>query len=152
MKENFENGNNFDDYQDGQLVIKRLNLDHLIEAGKWSRILGIFGLIFSVIYVFGAIGLSITMLAMVGSTVSFIGFGLLYIGFGVYIIFVSLSLLKFGKFMKELVLRKDQNIFDKGIEQLKRYFKLVGIGTLAIIGLYLATLISMMVLNFNAFI
>jgi hypothetical protein len=110
---------------------------NFITIGKWVKFLGIMGFI--------SVGfLAILALIMIigGSTVSLGGEQMMLIGFlylviaGVYI-YPALYLVRTSKHLSEAFNRDSQSSFELGVENMKSFFKFVGIFTIVVISLYI---------------
>lgn len=124
----------------------------LHEAGKWARILGIFGFIM--------IGLMVvSMLFMIG-TLSMaggqaLGFGLFMIVFYIFFaglyVYPVLKLYQFGTNIKRAVESEDQESMRVAFQALSSHYKFIGIFTIVIFGLYLIFILATMLIGFSAF-
>jgi hypothetical protein len=110
---------------------------NFITIGKWVKFLGIMGFI--------SVGfLAILALIMIigGSSVSLGGEQMMLIGFlylviaGVYI-YPALYLVRTSKHLSEAFNRDSQSSFELGVENMKSFFKFVGIFTIVVISLYI---------------
>jgi len=110
---------------------------NFITIGKWVKFLGIMGFI--------SVGfLAILALIMIigGSSVSLGGEQMMLIGFlylviaGVYI-YPALYLARTSKHLSEAFNRDSQSSFELGVENMKSFFKFVGIFTIVVISLYI---------------
>ena len=108
----------------------------LSEAAGWARFLGIVGF---VLLGLGSIGMlfagsSLAMLDASGfPTALIIGF---FLVFAVIWFFVSFYLVRFGFKMKEALQSQSREVTDQAFENLKSYFKLLGILTIIYLGFY----------------
>jgi hypothetical protein len=110
---------------------------NFITIGKWVKFLGIMGFI--------SVGfLAILALIMIigGSSVSLGGEQMMLVGFlylviaGVYI-YPALYLVRTSKHLSEAFNRDSQSSFELGVENMKSFFKFVGIFTIVVISLYI---------------
>jgi len=126
------------------LSIDPVTKAHLSEAGKWARFLAIAGFIFIGLMVVAGIFLSITFSSLETQSTyngnpagmfSAMGVGMMlfYILFAVIMFFPLLFLLRFANKIKTALAANDQEQLNTSFQNLKAYFRFIGIVT--IIGL-----------------
>jgi hypothetical protein len=142
---------NNQDLLQNDLVIDLTGHDHLKETAKWTKFLGILGLIVSVIIIIGSFFIG-AIFAKLGSTsidegtpnpMATLGamggvITAVYLFLGVLVFFISLYLYKFGAKMKIALQNSDQAELNLSLKNLKFYFRIHGI--LAIIYLVIVAL------------
>jgi hypothetical protein len=128
---------------------------YLRTAGKWAVFLGIMGFIGSAFILLGAL--------FVGNTAEIIakfrpssptypnaigGIGsLLYVIVAIFYFFLSLKLFQFGNHTKTGLLFADSLQINKGLRNVKSFFKLWGIATIIIIILFMVVVIAGVVIG-----
>ncbi|MBA3827843.1 MAG: hypothetical protein H0X33_02810 [Taibaiella sp.] len=136
-----------------QLVVDDLAKAQLLEAGRWTKFLGIIYIIFMVLIMLCAIAMgSVLNRAMVqqyGAASPMIGSGLIS---GLYLLIVMglmvypvYSLLRYSGKMKKGIQHNDQYSFNEGLRAIKGFFKYNGILLIVVIGIYLVFFIALMV-------
>lgn len=127
------------------LSIDPVTKAHLSETGKWARFLAIVGFIFLGLMVIAGIYLSITFSSLEpydspygvnpSGMVAAMGVGMMifYILFAVIMFFPLLFLLRFANKIKTALAANDQELLNTSFQNLKAYFRFIGIIT--IIGL-----------------
>ncbi len=118
---------------------------HFLAAAKWTRFLAIISFIFG-----GILGI-FSLIALIGALVTGVGIlilgAFLYVGFTVVMIFFGIYLIKYSMSIEKGLNSNNQSEFELGIENLKSFFKLAGIYTIVFIGLY----IILMIIGFGSF-
>lgn len=130
------------------LTVDNSSKAHLLQAAKWARFLGITGMIFLALWLI-AIFFGVSTIGTVYGNFSVNGeraeaasnavrTGLIGIGLvGTLIIFFPLLfLLQFGNRAKQAVLTNHQESLIKCFQELKKYFRYLGVITLIFIVLY----------------
>jgi hypothetical protein len=116
----------------------------LIETCRWGKLLGILGIIASVVIVLGGIVIMIAGGSLWSlSTFATFGpvLGLIYTAFGVLYMYPSWKLLRFSSDMPAGLRRAEQHLVTSAFGSLKSAFRFWGISTLIVIGLYVVVLI-----------
>ena len=130
------------------LTIDPVTKAHLSEAARWARFLAIIGFVFLALMVVGGIFLS-TMMAQNmsqldggygGSANVFASMGaglaVLYIIMAVIMFFPLLFLLRFANRTKAALASNDQQVLNTSFQNLKAYFRYIGIITIIILAFY----------------
>jgi hypothetical protein len=116
---------------------------HLLETSKWGKLLSVVGIIGGALIMLAGIVVMIAGQAM-SSMASLGGFawliGLVYVVLGAICLFPSFKLLRFSSNMPAGIHKTDQALVVSGFANLKSCFKVWGIMTLVMIGLYVAVL------------
>lgn len=131
------------------LTIDPITKAHLSETARWAKFLAIVGMIFLALMLVFGIFLS-TMMTSAASRFGevdgyntssiFAGFGVgmavLYIILAVIAFFPLLFLLRFSNRMKAALVNNDQQQLNTSFQNLKVYFRYLGIITIIILALY----------------
>lgn len=136
------------------LSIDPVTKSYLNEISKWARFLAILGMIMMAIMVIGGVALAVGMSAamtdmdpeMGGTTAPFGTFGAgaagaFYIILAVLMFFPLLYLLRFANRMRAALHGNDQNSLNVGFQNLKAYFKFIGILTIIILALWIVGIV-----------
>ncbi len=125
-------------FQDEPFAITEAGRDYLKETGRWSKFLGIFMLVSSIIMiVFGicAVALSGTDAAKMSGMPAFtlILEGIVMAAMGIIYLFPALYLTRSGRSLKKAFALQDKTELENGLKNVKSFYKFSGI--FAIIGL-----------------
>lgn len=123
---------------------------YLVEAGKWSRFLGIVGYIMTSLMAFGIVGLLIAL--SIGKSGGRFpgGFseGILLIFYAPFVVlnfYISRYLYQFGSQVKEAIHYQDSVMISSSMSKLKSLFKILGILTIVVIALYAIIIVGMII-------
>jgi hypothetical protein len=108
----------------------------LSEAAGWARFMAIVGFVLLGLGTIGMLfaGSSLALLGASGvPTALIIG---IFLVFGIIWFFVSFYLFRFGSKMKEALQFQSRELIDQSFENLKSYFKLMGILTIIYLAFY----------------
>jgi hypothetical protein len=110
--------------------------ENLITAGKWARFLSIIGFIFTgIIGIFALVVLISSMATGYGGLFLLMGVG--YLVASVIMVFPSLYLIRYAISIEKGLNSNKQGEFDYAVQNMKSFFKFMGIYTIVVIGLYL---------------
>lgn len=136
------------------LSIDPVTKSYLNEISKWAKFLAILGMIMMAVMVIGGVALAVGMSAamtdidpeMGGTTGAFGSFGAgaagaFYIILAVLMFFPLLYLLRFSNRMRAALHGNDQNSLNVGFQNLKAYFKFIGILTIIILALWIVGIV-----------
>ncbi len=113
------------------------------EIAKWARFLAIVGFVMLGLMILGAIGLSFSnLLGTNGVAIVFV-----YIIFAGIFVYPVVTLLKFGKGMKDAVRNNDQQKMNNSVRNLKYCFQYIGISTILLISLYAIIILILIITN-----
>lgn len=118
---------------------------NFITIGKWTRFLGVIGFI-SV----GLLGIAALFMIIVGGSSSYVGEQMMFLGLiylimaGIYV-FPALYLVRTANHLLEAFERDKVASFEMGVENLKSFFKFVGIFTIVVMSMYILILLFAMV-------
>jgi hypothetical protein len=121
-------------FSNSELTISSQTKDYFQEAGKWAYFLSIIGFIGLGLMILGGVLVFFLQSAASGSGgFSFFGIAIVAIlyFFPIYYLFL------FGQKIKAACKASSQSDFDHGIENLKSFFKFLGIFTIVIISIYI---------------
>lgn len=125
---------------------------NLAEAGKWSKFLGILGIIFLVLMILVGLGVMVMGSAVLDASPEMQGLpfstsilGVIYLVMALIYIYPTWALFKFGSLIRSGIRMENQAMFNEGLAYLKGFFKFVGIFTIILIGLYIIAIVAMMV-------
>lgn len=126
-----------------ELNVTAQSRDFLLYASKWANFLAILGFIGLGLMVLGGV-----LAIVVGSSFGRIagpfqfGFlGLIYLIMAALYFFPTMYLFKFASKMKNALAKSNQDDLDLGFENLKSFFKFIGMFTIILIGLYVLAII-----------
>lgn len=126
-----------------ELNVSAQSENFLLYASKWANFLAILGFIGLGLMVLGGL-----IVMVVGSSVAGIGgapqlgmLGIIYVVMAALYFFPTLYLYKFGIKIKNALATTSQDDLDLGFENLKSFFKFIGIFTIIMIGLYVLAII-----------
>lgn len=125
-------------FSNTDLSISTRSRDFLLETAKWANFLAIVGFVMLGLMVLGAIVMLVT-----GATYSsFIGgeafgMGIAYLIAAVLYFFPTYYLFHFAKKMKNALMISSQDNLEVGFENLKSFFKFVGILMIVVLSLYI---------------
>lgn len=126
-----------------ELNVSAQSRDFLLYASKWANFLAILGFIGLGLMILGGLFVMVagsTIAGMAGP--SQLGFlGLIYMVMAALYFFPTLYLYKFGAKIKNALATASQDDLDLGFENLKSFFKFIGIFTIIMIGLYILAII-----------
>jgi hypothetical protein len=110
--------------------------ENLITAGKWARFLSIIGFIFTgIIGIFALVVLISSLATGYGGLFLLMGVG--YLVASVIMVFPSLYLIRYAISIEKGLNSNKQGEFDYAVQNMKSFFKFMGIYTIVVIGLYL---------------
>ena len=127
----------------GQVEVTDNIKQHLLTTASWTRFLAIISFIFV-----GLMGVG-SLIALIGALVT--GFGplmlmaLVYVVLTVVMVFPGLYLIRYAMSIEKGLGSNSQTEFEIAIENLKSFFKFMGIYTIVVISLY----IIMMIVGFS---
>lgn len=126
-----------------ELNVTAQSRDFLLYASKWANFLAILGFIGLGLMVLGGIFVMFVGSAFGGvAGASQMGlFGIIYLVMGALYFFPTLYLYNFASKMKNAITKSNQEDLDLGFENLKSFFKFIGIFTIIMIGLYILAII-----------
>ncbi|TSD66093.1 hypothetical protein FFF34_001450 [Inquilinus sp. KBS0705] len=146
-----------------QLILTDAAQYYLQKAGQWAYFLGIVGFVLTGFILLGALFMGTFFGAMskfqpaegtpysavspgaMGAWVSF-----LYVIFAVFYFFFSLYLYQFGDKIKSGILYSNTTDVTTALSKLKSFFKMWGITTIVIVGLYILIFVIMIVAGIGA--
>lgn len=131
------------------LTIDPVTKSHLSEAARWAKFLAIIGFVFLALMVVGGLFVSTIMASSMsqfeggyggGSANIFASMGaglaVLYIILAVIMFFPLLFLLRFANRTKAALASNDQQVLNTSFQNLKAYFRYIGIITIIILAFY----------------
>lgn len=124
-------------YSNSELSISSQTRDHLHEAAKWAYFLSIVGFIGLGLMVLGGLVVMFAGAAVPGMSSQMGVFGIVYLIMAALYFFPTYYMFLFAQKIKAACSASSQADLDTGIENLKSFFKFVGIFTIVIISLYL---------------
>lgn len=129
-----------------KIAVSGITLDFLRTISRWANFLAIMGFISLGLMIIAGIGMiiagmSISSSAFGSAAPQFAVMGFTYIVIAGIYIFPTIYLLKFARKIRASVENINQDDFESGIENLKSFFKFVGIFTIIIISLYILMII-----------
>lgn len=130
-------------YTGTELNVSEQSRNFLLYTSKWANFLAILGFIGLGLMVLGGI-LIIAVGSSLGRMVGPFQFGFLgivYLGMAAINFFPTMYLYKFAAKMKNALAASNQDDLDLGFENLKSFFKFIGIFTIIIIGFYVLAII-----------
>ena len=130
-----------------ELKLTSIGISYLNQTRKWTHFLSILGFIFTGIIVIAALFLSSILDMFSGmdnsygiSNISTIGTGtvtVFYLFLAAIYFFLSLYLYRFSIRIKAAVHEHNSTLLENGLKDLKSYWKLIGILTAVVFGIYL---------------
>ncbi len=129
-----------ENFKNSDLIITTSSKEFLLYTSKWANFLAILSFVGIGLMVLG--GLIITVFAAGFSNVQNsevpMGFlGIIYVMLAILYLFPTLYLYNFSKNMRKALANSNQQNLDLGFENLKSFFKFVGIFTIITISLYI---------------
>lgn len=141
---------NFEEIQEEQkqLMVTEEMRSHFYEMTKWTRFLGVFGLVIAVAMLLSAFSLGAVMQQNpeLASMTKGAGSGPLTIAFVIYalvIAYPSWLLLRYSSDARQGVLYGEQRALTDAVGKLKSAFKFWGLLTAIIVGFYLISVVGM---------
>ncbi len=127
---------------ENELVVSKNGLNFLKYSAKWANFLAIIGFIGLGLMVLGGL---ISIIA--GASISripgmqqFAVIGIVYLVLAVLYFFPTLYLYQFASKTKKAIQNRSQENLDLGLENLKSFFKFLGIFTIVVISMYILIL------------
>lgn len=122
------------------LSVSTSSKDFLLYASKWANFLAILSFVGIGLMVLG--GLIVTVIGIsfpgIQSPAAPMGlFGIIYLLFGLLYFFPTLYLYNFSQNIKKALANSNQQNLDLGFENLKSFFKFIGVFTIIMISLYI---------------
>jgi len=140
------------------LVIDPNTKDHLVEVAKWARFLAIVGFVFLSIILLCGVLFAFYMSTVFGRTSNgevavenivegTFGLGMIFIyGFIALIwFFPLLFLLRFSRQMKHALISNDQQALNVSVQNLKGFFRFIGIVTIIALTFYVLMMVVVLV-------
>ena len=124
-------------FSNSELSISSQTKDHLHEAAKWAYFLSIVGFVGLGLMVLGGLISMFAGAALQGSSGEMGVLGIIYLIGAVLYFFPTYYMFLFAQKIKAACSATSQSDLESGIENLKSFFKFVGIFTIVIISLYL---------------
>ena len=124
-------------FSNSELTISSQTKDYLQEAGKWAYFLSIAGFVGLGLMLLGGLVAMFAGAAIPGAGGQMSVFGIVYLIMAALYFFPTYYMFLFAQKIKAACLATSQADLDAGIENLKSFFKFVGIFTIVIISLYL---------------
>ncbi len=127
---------------ENELVVSKNGLNFLKYSAKWANFLAILGFIGLGLMVLGGL---VSIIA--GASISripgmqqFAVIGIVYLVLAVLYFFPTLYLYQFASKTKKAIQNRSQENLDLGLENLKSFFKFLGIFTIVVISMYILIL------------
>lgn len=134
-------------FSNADLVVSNQSRHFLLYAAKWSNFLAIMGFIGLGLMVLGGL-----IVMLMGSAFSNIPgappmslFGIIYLAMAALYFFPTYYLYLFSQKMKNALANSSQNDLETGFENLKSFFKFMGIFTIVIMSLYVLMILIGMI-------
>lgn len=124
-------------YTNSELTISLQTKNHLHEAAKWAYFLSIVGFVGLGLMLLGGLVAMFAGAAIPGASGQMGIFGIIYLIMAALYFFPTYYMFLFAQKIKAACTATSQADLEVGIENLKSFFKFVGIFTIVIISLYL---------------
>lgn len=124
-----------------ELTISTQSKSYLLEISKWANFLAILGFVGIGLMVLGGLVAIVAGTSIPGASGQLGLVGIIYLAMVAIYFFPTLYLYRFAQKMKIAMNNSSQENLDLGFENLKAFFKFIGIFTIVILSLYVLMLI-----------
>ncbi len=137
------------------LQIDQQSISYLAEGAKWARFIAIIGFVFCGLMVLAAFSVGAIMSMMSNTMGDVNGMSAMGTGFFTffYLVFAAIGVIpclylyRFGSRMQEAIRENQQEVLNTSFNNLKRYFKFIGILCIVVLAMYAVAIIGAIIFS-----